>query len=98
MHDLRLPGSKGNIDHLVVGPGGAFVVLTRRSTEAITYRLGQLWAGDLPLRDTLDAAKSTVAAAHPVAGHARRPDRCSARSRAPRSGAEPRRERPGVRR
>ena len=57
MHDLRLPGSKGNIDHLVVGPGGAFVVLTRRCTEAVTFRDGQLWAGDLPLRDTLEAAK-----------------------------------------
>ena len=57
MHDLRLPGSKGNIDHLVVGPGGAFVVLTRRCTEAIIYRSGQLWTGDLSLRDTLDTAK-----------------------------------------
>lgn len=57
LHDLKLPGSKGNIDHLVIGPGGAFVVVTRRCQEAITFRGGQLWSGDLSLRDLLDAAR-----------------------------------------
>ncbi|MGB8859153.1 MAG: nuclease-related domain-containing protein [Ilumatobacteraceae bacterium] len=57
LHDLRLPGSKGNIDHLVVGPGGAFVVLTRRCVEAVDYREGQLWSGEQSLRDVLDAAR-----------------------------------------
>lgn len=57
LHDLKLPGSKGNIDHLVIGPGGAFVVVTRRCQEAISFRDGQLWSGDLSLRDLLDAAR-----------------------------------------
>ena len=57
LHDLRLPGSKGNIDHLIVGPGGAFVVLTRRCADAVEYHDGQLWSGGQPLRDVLAAAR-----------------------------------------
>ena len=44
LHDLRLPGSKGNVDHLVIGPGGAFVVVIRRCPHAVEYRDGKLFA------------------------------------------------------
>ena len=57
LHDLRLPGSKGNVDHLVVGPGGAFVVAARRCTEPVSFRDGTLWVGELSLGDLLAAAK-----------------------------------------
>lgn len=57
LHDLRLPGSKGNIDHVVIGPGGAFVVLTRRCSEAVVLRDGGLWAGDQSLSDVFNAAR-----------------------------------------
>ncbi len=57
LHDLKMPGSKGNIDHLVVGPGGAFLVVTRRYMDAISYRDGQLWAGQTSLRGDLDTAR-----------------------------------------
>jgi hypothetical protein len=57
LHDLRLPGSKGNIDHLVIGPGGAFVVVIRSCSEKIEYRDGQLWTGEQSLRDVLTAAQ-----------------------------------------
>jgi hypothetical protein len=30
LHDRRIPGSKGNIDHIVVAPAGLFVVDTKR--------------------------------------------------------------------
>lgn len=56
LHDLRLPGSKGNIDHLVVGPSGAFVVVTRRCPHTVEFREGQLWAGSQSLSDVLTAA------------------------------------------
>ena len=26
LHDLALPGSQANLDHLVIGPGGVFVI------------------------------------------------------------------------
>ena len=57
LHDLKLSGSKGNVDHLVIGPGGAFVVVTRRCREAVDYSDGQLWVGQTSLRDVLDAVR-----------------------------------------
>jgi len=57
LHDLNVPGSKGTIDHLVVGPGGAFIVVSRRYGEHIEYRDGQLWAGDRSLRSVLEGAR-----------------------------------------
>lgn len=57
LHDLNVPGSKGTIDHVVVGPGGAFIVVSRRYGEHIDYRDGQLWAGDRSMRSVLDGAR-----------------------------------------
>ncbi len=57
LHDLRLPGSKGNVDHLVVGPGGAFVVVLRRCSHIVEFRDGELWADSRSLSDVLAAAK-----------------------------------------
>lgn len=57
LHDLRLPGSKGNVDHLVIGPGGVFVVVIRRCEHTVEYRNDQLWADSQPLEDVLAAAE-----------------------------------------
>lgn len=57
LHDLTLPGSKGTVDHMVVGPGGAFLVVTRRYADAISFRDGQLWAGQHQLNGDLDTAR-----------------------------------------
>ena len=57
LHDLNVPGSKGSIDHLVVGPGGAFIVTSRRYGEHIDYRDGQLWAGNRSMKSVFDGAR-----------------------------------------
>lgn len=57
LHDLKLPGSKGNIDHLIVGPGGSFVVMTRRCAEAISLRDGCLWSGEQSLHDVFEVVR-----------------------------------------
>jgi hypothetical protein len=54
LHDLALPGSRANIDHLVIGPGGVFVV----DSEQYRGRLqldscGRLWRGRNPLDTTV---------------------------------------------
>ena len=36
LHDRRLPGSRENIDHLVIGPGGVFVVESKRMAGKLT--------------------------------------------------------------
>jgi hypothetical protein len=57
-HDLRVPGSNANIDHLLVGPPGVFVV------DAKHYRghlhlspQGQLWHGRALLAPTLSTTR-----------------------------------------
>lgn len=58
LHDLKLSGSQGNIDHVVVGPGGAFLVITRRFTDAVAFRDGALYAGERALTGELDGLRS----------------------------------------
>lgn len=57
LHDLQVPGSKGNIDHVVIGPGGAFMIITRRHDEGVAFRDGQLFVGDTSMRPDLEAAR-----------------------------------------
>ena len=56
LHDLAVPGSPANIDHLVIGPGGVFVI----DSKLYRGRLhldpsGRLWHGRHPLAPTLRA-------------------------------------------
>jgi hypothetical protein len=46
LHDLAIPGSRTNLDHLVIGPGGVFVIDSKQ------YRR-RLWHGRYPLAPTL---------------------------------------------
>jgi hypothetical protein len=57
LHDLKMPGSKGNIDHVVIGPGGAFSILTCRQPEPLAFHDEQLWAGSASLKGDLDTAR-----------------------------------------
>lgn len=45
-HDRALPGQPGNIDHLVIGPSGVWVVDTKLRRAPLRVRRGQVWAGD----------------------------------------------------
>ena len=56
-HDLKVPGYQANIDHLVIGPTGVWVIDSKR------YRLpvhvgpdGGLWRGPFPMAHTLAMA------------------------------------------
>ena len=40
LHDLRLPGRRENLDHLVIGPTGVFTVETKNYSSAVTIRRG----------------------------------------------------------
>lgn len=66
-HDLQLPGSKANVDHLVVAPHGVFAIDTKNFSNPVTRGRGRgadkLWTGRQPIR--FDACKweaSTTAA------------------------------------
>jgi hypothetical protein len=56
LHDLALPGSRANIDHLVIGPGGVFVIDSKQYRGRLQLDgCGRLWHGRYPLAPTLRA-------------------------------------------
>jgi hypothetical protein len=46
LHDRRPPGARGNIDHLVVGPSGVWVIDSKARRAVVSVRRGHVWAGD----------------------------------------------------
>jgi hypothetical protein len=56
LHDLALPGSRANLDHLVIGPGGVFVVDSKQYRGRLQLDpTGRLWHGRYPLAPTMRA-------------------------------------------
>ena len=56
LHDLAVPGSRANIDHLVIGPGGVFVIDSKHYRGRLLLDgSGRLWHGRYPLAPTLHA-------------------------------------------
>jgi hypothetical protein len=51
LHDRAVPGSRANLDHLIVGPGGVYYVDTKNwasQKSRLTVRGGELWYGRYP--------------------------------------------------
>jgi hypothetical protein len=56
LHDLGVPGSRANIDHLLIGPGGIFVIDSKQYRGRLRLdSSGRLWHGRYPLASTLQA-------------------------------------------
>ena len=54
LHDLAILGSRANIDHLVIGPGGVFVIDSKQYRGRLQLDpSGRLWHGRYPLTPTL---------------------------------------------
>ncbi|MEA2460266.1 MAG: hypothetical protein QOH90_443, partial [Actinomycetota bacterium] len=45
LHDRKIPGSKRNIDHVAIGPGGVFVVETKNYAGEVKVRGEELFVG-----------------------------------------------------
>lgn len=58
LHDLTLPGGRGSVDHLVIGPGGAFLVVSRRVDGPLSFQQDQLFHGATPAKPLLDSARA----------------------------------------
>jgi hypothetical protein len=57
LHDLAVPGSRANLDHLVIGPGGVFAIDSKQYRGRLTVDpTGRLWHGRYPLAPDLRAA------------------------------------------
>lgn len=58
LHDRALPESGANIDHLIVGPSGVWLVETDSHRNAVRQnQSGQLWAGKIPLRAVINLVR-----------------------------------------
>jgi hypothetical protein len=56
LHDLAVPDSRANLDHLVIGPGGVFVIDSKQYRGRLQLDpTGRLWHGRYPLAPTLRA-------------------------------------------
>jgi hypothetical protein len=56
LHDLALPGSRANLDHLAIGPGGVFVIDSKQYRGRLQLDpSGRLWHGRYSLAPTLRA-------------------------------------------
>jgi len=56
-HDLAIPGSRANIDHLVVGPTGVYVIDAKNYSGRVTFSKGTLWHGRYPLTKTISTVR-----------------------------------------
>jgi hypothetical protein len=56
LHDLAVRGSRANLDHLVIGPGGVFVIDSKQYRGRLQFDpSGRLWHGRFPLAAALRA-------------------------------------------
>jgi nuclease-like protein len=56
LHDLAVPASRANIDHLVIGPGGVFVIDSKQYRGRLQLdRIGRMWHSGYPLTPALRA-------------------------------------------
>jgi hypothetical protein len=56
LHDLAVPGSQANLDHLAIGPGGVFVIDSKQYRGRLQLDpAGRLWHGRYPLAPALRA-------------------------------------------
>jgi hypothetical protein len=54
LHDLAVPGSRANLDHLAIGPGGVFVIDSKQYRGRLQFdSSGRLWHGRYPLAPVL---------------------------------------------
>jgi hypothetical protein len=57
LHDLQVPGSHANLDHLAIGPAGVFVIDSKHYRGALQLGGdGMLWYGRYPLAQQLATA------------------------------------------
>ena len=58
LHGLAVPGSRANLDHLLIGPGGVFVVDSKQYSGRLQLSGdGTLWHGRYALDSTLQAVR-----------------------------------------
>jgi hypothetical protein len=68
LHDLRLPGSRANIDHLVVGPTGVFTVETKHYSSDVVISRGRARHAGRSMDDAVRQANGQAEAVRSALG------------------------------
>ena len=69
VHGATVPTCALELDHLVVGPGGSFLVVDRHFADDIRKGFdGRVWSGGHPIEADLDAAHTAAASLAAVLG------------------------------
>lgn len=61
LHDLPIPGSRANIDHVVIGPSGVFVIETKSFGGKLQIRGGDVYVAGRRKTAMLDEVRREVA-------------------------------------
>jgi hypothetical protein len=76
-HDVAIPGTPANADHLVIGPPGVILVDSKRYTGRVSQGLdGRLWHNHYPMDHTLRALRLETAGISAALGVRVRPVMC----------------------
>jgi Nuclease-related domain len=68
-HDLAMPGSRGNIDHLLIGPCGVFVIDSKQYTGRVQQTPdGHVWHNYYPLDEQLRTVRAEAQAVEAILG------------------------------
>lgn len=68
LHDRRKPWSRANIDHVVIGPTGVWVVETKNYEGSLSVRDGELWIAGRRKTAFIDQVKGQAGAVSTVLG------------------------------
>lgn len=76
-HDVAIPGTPANADHLLIGPPGAILIDSKRYAGQVTQgRDGRVWHNHYPMDQTLRALRLETQAISTVLGVRVRPVIC----------------------
>lgn len=68
LHDRRIPGSRANIDHIVIGPPGVFVIETKSLNGKLEIRGSEVYVAGRRRTAMLDEVRREVAAVESAIG------------------------------
>jgi hypothetical protein len=68
-HDLGMPGSRANIDHLLIGPTGVFVIDSKQYSGRVQQTPdGQVWHNHYPMDEQLATVRAEARAVQGILG------------------------------
>jgi Nuclease-related domain len=70
-HDLAMPGSRANIDHLLIGPTGVFVIDSKQYSGRIQQTPdGRVWHNHYPMDEQLATVRAEASSVQAILGAA----------------------------